>query len=111
MFYLQGSSVRDMLPGYDCPYEAVYLPATTYTHMGTIRRERAICIFEHDTARPITRHTGYDEEEFGAIRGYVLTVRSIATVGKYVVINLLLVHKLIIISLSYDYRKFYLSHP
>ncbi|KAI0689816.1 amine oxidase catalytic domain-containing protein [Cytidiella melzeri] len=79
----QGLSVRDMLPGYDCPYEAVYLPATTFSGLGTITRERAICVFEHDTARPITRHMGWHDGEFGAVRGYVLTVRSISTVGNY----------------------------
>lgn len=82
-YFGMGSAVRDMLPGYDCPHEAVYLPATTFTHMGTIIRERAICVFEQDTGRPITRHTGYDEEEFGAVRGYVLTIRSTSTVGNY----------------------------
>ncbi|KAI0342901.1 amine oxidase catalytic domain-containing protein [Trametopsis cervina] len=78
-FFGMGSAVRDMLPGYDCPYEAVYLPATTYTVLGSITRERAICVFEHDTARPITRHLGMHDGEFGAVRGYVLTVRSVST--------------------------------
>lgn len=73
-----------MLPGYDCPHEAVFLPATTHTAVGSITRERAICVFEHDTGRPITRHTGYMSGEFGAVKGYVLVVRSISTVGKYV---------------------------
>ncbi|GJE94516.1 amine oxidase catalytic domain-containing protein [Phanerochaete sordida] len=82
-FFGMGTSVRDMLPGYDCPYEAVYLPATTYAPFGSIHRERAICIFEHDTGRPITRHTGWEKGEFGAVRGYVLTIRSISTVGNY----------------------------
>jgi primary-amine oxidase len=79
-----GQSVRDMLPGYDCPHEAVYLPATTYSEARMITRERAICIFEHDTGRPLTRHLGYEENEFGAVKGYELVIRSIATVGKYV---------------------------
>lgn len=52
--------------------------------LGSIRRERAICIFEHDSGRPITRHTGYDKGEFGAVKGYQLVIRSISTVGKYV---------------------------
>lgn len=72
-----------MLPGYDCPHEAIFLPATTNTFAGSITRERAICIFEHDSARPITRHTGYDQFEFGAVRGYNPVVRSISTVGNY----------------------------
>ena len=81
-YFGMGAAVRDMIPGYDCPHEAVYLPATTHNFEGSITRERAICIFEHDMGRPITRHTGYQEGEFGATRGYQLIVRSIATVGK-----------------------------
>lgn len=79
-----------MIPGYDCPYEAVYLPATNYASMGSIVREHAVCIFEYDTARPITRHTGYHDGEFGAVRGYTLVVRSVSTVGKYVYIRIIL---------------------
>ncbi|KAI0646161.1 amine oxidase catalytic domain-containing protein [Trametes meyenii] len=82
-FFGMGSAVRDMIPGYDCPHEAVYLPATTHNFEGSIVRERAICIFEHDTARPITRHTGYSEGEFGATRGFELVIRSVSTVGNY----------------------------
>ncbi|KZS99972.1 amine oxidase catalytic domain-containing protein [Laetiporus sulphureus 93-53] len=81
-YFGMGSSVRDMLPGYDCPHEAVFLPATTHSFAGSITRERAVCVFEQDTGRPITRHTGYEKGEFGAVRGYVLVVRSISTVGK-----------------------------
>ncbi|KAI0765133.1 amine oxidase catalytic domain-containing protein [Fomes fomentarius] len=82
-YFGMGAAVRDMIPGYDCPHEAVYLPATTHNLEGSIARERAICIFEHDTGRPITRHTGYKDGEFGATRGYQLIVRSISTVGNY----------------------------
>ncbi|KAI0034736.1 amine oxidase catalytic domain-containing protein [Vararia minispora EC-137] len=82
-FFGMGSATRDMIPGYDCPDEAVYFPATTFTGQATLYRPRAICIFETDTHRPITRHTGYEKDEFGAVKGYVLTVRSISTVGKY----------------------------
>ncbi|KDQ64574.1 hypothetical protein JAAARDRAFT_28216 [Jaapia argillacea MUCL 33604] len=82
-FFGMGQAVRDMIPGYDCPYEAVYLPATTHSPLGSISRDRAICIFEQDSGRPISRHTGYMDGEFGSIRGYVLTIRSISTVGNY----------------------------
>ncbi|KAJ3554483.1 hypothetical protein NM688_g3086 [Phlebia brevispora] len=78
-----GLSVRGLLPGYDCPYEAVYLPAVMHTATAVIRRERAICIFEQDTGRPITRHTGPIDGEHGAVRGYVLTIRTISTVANY----------------------------
>ncbi|KIK59562.1 hypothetical protein GYMLUDRAFT_44520 [Collybiopsis luxurians FD-317 M1] len=82
-FFGMGLNVRDMLPGYDCPQEAVYLPATTHSALGTVVREKAICVFEQDTGRPVTRHTGYLEGEFGAVKGYMLTVRSISVVGNY----------------------------
>jgi len=78
-----GSSVENLLPGYDCPHEAVYLPATTYSAMGTIVRDKAICVFEQDTGRPVTRHFGYMDGEFGAVKGYMLTVRTISVVGNY----------------------------
>jgi len=82
-YFGMGGNVRDMLPGYDCPHEAIFLPATTHSFMGSITRQRAICIFEHDTGRPLTRHMGYSEGEFGAVKGYVLVIRSISTVGNY----------------------------
>ena len=88
-YFGMGGSVRDMIPGYDCPDEAIYLPATTNTPEGTITRDRAICIFEMDGHRPITRHTGYHENEFGAVKGYVLTIRSVSTVGKCAIVPLL----------------------
>jgi Cu2+-containing amine oxidase len=73
-----------MFPGYDCPHEAVYLPAITHTDVGSITVKRAICIFEQDTGRPLTRHVGFTAGESGAVKGYVLTIRSVSTVGKYV---------------------------
>ncbi|KAF9234360.1 copper amine oxidase [Melanogaster broomeanus] len=82
-YFGMGHAVRDMLPGYDCPYEAVYLPATTFDFSGFVSRDRAICIFEHDSERPLTRHLGYDKDEFGAVKAYQLVIRSIATLGKY----------------------------
>ncbi|KAJ3784122.1 copper amine oxidase [Lentinula aff. detonsa] len=83
-----GLAVRDMLPGYDCPHEAVYLPATTHSALGAFVREKAICVFEQDTGRPVTRHTGYMEGEFGAVKGYMLNVRSISVVGNIRIPNI-----------------------
>ncbi|KAF7799943.1 hypothetical protein EIP86_011186 [Pleurotus ostreatoroseus] len=54
-----------------------------YTAAAVIKRERAICIFEQDTGRPITRHTGLQDGEHGAVKGYILTIRSISTVAKF----------------------------
>lgn len=77
-----GASVRDLVPGYDCPHEAAYIPVTTFVTTAYITRERAVCVFELDSGRPLTRHTGWEHGEFGAVKGYVLTIRTIASVGK-----------------------------
>jgi primary-amine oxidase len=77
-----GQTVRDMIPYYDCPQEAIYLPASTFSVFGNIPIQRAICIFEQDTGKPLSRHFGYMEGEFGATKSYVLTIRSTTTVGK-----------------------------
>lgn len=77
-----GALVQEMIPGYDCPHEAVYLPATVHLAAGSSTTTRAICIFEKDTGRPLTRHRAEKDTETGATKDYTLTVRSIATVGK-----------------------------
>ncbi|THH32251.1 hypothetical protein EUX98_g1956 [Antrodiella citrinella] len=66
-YFGMGGFTHDLLPGYDCPHEAVFLPATTHSSQGTIHRERAICIFEKETGRPITRHIGVDGRKFDYI--------------------------------------------
>ncbi|KAF4619282.1 hypothetical protein D9613_004722 [Agrocybe pediades] len=82
-YFGMGLFVKPMLPNYDCPPESVYLPATTYTASGMIHVENAICIFEQDTGKPLTRHFGWQKGEFGAVKSYVLTIRSTTTVGNY----------------------------
>lgn len=81
-YFGMGALVRNMLPHYDCPVEAVFLPAITHTPLGPVVLDRAICVFEQDTGRPLTRHFGYEEGEFGATKSYVLTIRSTTTAGK-----------------------------
>jgi hypothetical protein len=77
-----GAEVQDMIPGYDCLHEAVYLPATTHSEISSIMREYSICIFEHDTECLLTRHVGLLYGESRAVKGYVLIIRTISTVGK-----------------------------
>ncbi|KAH8827357.1 copper amine oxidase [Flagelloscypha sp. PMI_526] len=81
-YWGMGGAVRDLLPNYDCPAEAVFLPATIRTPLETVKLSRAICVFEHDSGKPITRHTGYEKGEFGAVKGYQLVIRSISTIDK-----------------------------
>ncbi|ESK96748.1 copper amine oxidase [Moniliophthora roreri MCA 2997] len=82
-YFGMGSDVRDLLPGYDCPIDAVYLPATTRSPLGSTTVEKAICVFEKDLGKPLTRHVEDIDGEAGAIKGYVLVVRSISTVSNY----------------------------
>ncbi|KAJ7683677.1 amine oxidase catalytic domain-containing protein [Mycena rosella] len=78
-----GTATRSLIIGYDCPHDAMYLPGITHTAGGTILREDAICVFERDSGKPLSRHTGYMKSEMGAIKGYELIVRTISTVGNY----------------------------
>ncbi|EJD41689.1 amine oxidase catalytic domain-containing protein [Auricularia subglabra TFB-10046 SS5] len=82
-YFGMGAAVHEMLPGYDCPHGAVYLPATIHGSTGSMRNPRAICVFEMDSGRPLSRHRGYAPGETGAIKDYVLVVRSVASVGNY----------------------------
>ncbi|KAI5475104.1 hypothetical protein MNV49_001929 [Pseudohyphozyma bogoriensis] len=78
-----GAMVKDLVVGYDCPADALYLPATVHTSMGSSTRLNAVCVFERDTGRPLTRHYGDMEDETGASKTYELVVRSVSTVGNY----------------------------
>ncbi|KAF8316633.1 amine oxidase catalytic domain-containing protein [Clavulina sp. PMI_390] len=82
-YFGMGACVYEMIPGYDCPHGAVYLPSTIHGSVGSMMNPRAICIFERDNERPLTRHRGRKPGETGAVKDYQLVVRSVATVGKY----------------------------
>ncbi len=61
-----GALSRELMVGYDCPANALYLPTTVHTTMGTIVQQNAICIFEQDVGRPLSRHWGnMDKDEMG----------------------------------------------
>jgi primary-amine oxidase len=76
-----GGQVRQVILGYDCPYHATLLDATVH-ESGSTTRKNAICEFERESGRPISRHTG-GKGEMGAVKGFELVVRSISTVGNY----------------------------
>ena len=83
-FFGMGEYMKDLILQYDCPTEAVYLPATTFSILSNFQRQRAICVFEQDVGKLLSRHYRYDEGETGAVKSYVLTIRCINTVGKWV---------------------------
>jgi len=78
-----GTATRSVIAGYDCPYESLLLPAAVHSFLGSSVRQDAICVFERDSGKPLSRHTGYMKGEMGAIKGYELVVRTISTVGNY----------------------------
>ncbi|KAJ7767175.1 amine oxidase catalytic domain-containing protein [Mycena metata] len=78
-----GTATWGLILGYDCPYDSLLLPAITHTASGTILQQDAICVFERDSGKPLSRHTGYMTREMGAMKGYELLVRTISTVGNY----------------------------
>ncbi|KAJ7196797.1 amine oxidase catalytic domain-containing protein [Mycena pura] len=78
-----GTATRSLMAGYDCSHEALLLPAITHTEAGTLLRPDAICVFERDAGKPLSRHTGYMTGEMGATKGYELVVRTVTTVGNY----------------------------
>ncbi|KAJ6512626.1 amine oxidase catalytic domain-containing protein, partial [Mycena sanguinolenta] len=78
-----GTSTRGLIVGYDCPHDSLLLPAITHSDVGTLQQQDAICVFERDSGKPLSRHTGYMKGEMGAIKGYELVVRTISTAGNY----------------------------
>ena len=77
-----GGMVREVILGYDCPHDAILLNATVHQAGSSVRRN-AICVFERESGRPLSRHTGSQANEMGAVKGYELVVRSISSVGNY----------------------------
>lgn len=77
-----GGNVREVILGYDCPHHALLLNATVH-EMGSTTRQNAICVYEREAGRPLSRHTGRGKNEMGAVKGYELVVRTISTVGNY----------------------------
>jgi len=80
-YFGMGALVHELIPNYDCPHGAVFLPATTHAATGSMTNPRAICIFEMDSGKAMTRHRGYVRSETGVVKDFVLVVRSVTSVG------------------------------
>ncbi|KAJ3331836.1 hypothetical protein HDU76_002084 [Blyttiomyces sp. JEL0837] len=83
-----GSSLYQLLSGYDCPSHGVKLNITTHVASSKVKGN-AICVFEGpgDGELPISRHFDHGPTPnfafYGTTRGQVLTVRSISAVWNY----------------------------
>lgn len=76
-----GLQAFDLLPGYDCPSYATFLPVTWYRAGKYFERKNAICIFEAVSDHPLQRHT--TEHKVTASKNSYLVVRTVSTVGNY----------------------------
>ncbi|KAL4233707.1 tryptamine:oxygen oxidoreductase (deaminating) [Mactra antiquata] len=83
-----GSKVRSLVPGADCPTHSTFLSADHFTEYKNdpFHVERAFCVFEHNTGKPLRRHlTSSDGKNkfYEGMADTVLTIRTIATILNY----------------------------
>lgn len=76
-----GLNTFEMIPGYDCPIYATYLPVSLYREGKHYQTKNAICVFEAVSDHPLQRHT--TGRKVTASRNSYLVVRSVATLGNY----------------------------
>ncbi|RVX72969.1 hypothetical protein B0A52_03322 [Exophiala mesophila] len=55
-YYSMGTDLATLLEGFDCPYGSTFWNVTFHTGNATTVNQDAICIFEHDTGYPLSRH-------------------------------------------------------
>jgi len=79
-----GQFASTLVPGRDCPDNAVFFDAEMVTPVGAPRtRQRPVCIFERDTGAPLWRHRESYNNTHESRAATELVVRSIPTVGNY----------------------------
>jgi primary-amine oxidase len=76
-----GSKMFELVPGYDCPSYATFLPSTFYIDGSTLINKNSICIFEYTADHALQRHTSAFQVTIS--RNTYLVVRSVSTVGNY----------------------------
>lgn len=80
-YYGFGPYSYELVNGYDCPSYSSYLNSSFYTAETTRTHLNSICMFEHDPAYPIQRHsTG---SYVSVTKNVMFTVRNICTIGNY----------------------------
>ncbi|KAJ8251896.1 hypothetical protein GJAV_G00226640 [Gymnothorax javanicus] len=80
-----GRFAHELTRGVDCPYTAVYVDTVRYIDINEPKRFRnSICIFEHDTGRPLRRHfSDFFSNSYGGLANSVLIFRTITAIGNY----------------------------
>lgn len=85
---LIGLRARSLISGADCPTHSTYLSTNHVLEVSDepLYVDRAFCVFEHNTGKPLRRHLnsqGSTGKFYEGMMDSVLTVRTIATVVNY----------------------------
>ncbi|XP_061080900.1 retina-specific copper amine oxidase [Conger conger] len=80
-----GRFAHELARGVDCPYNAVYVDTVRYIDITEPKTfKNSICIFEHDTGRPLRRHfSDFFSNSYGGLANSVLVFRTITAIGNY----------------------------
>ena len=80
--------METLVEGFDCPWGSTFLNISYFTQNQTTVNTNALCIFEQDMGFPTSRHrtaasNKYGFSNLGTVKGSLLILRSIATIGNY----------------------------
>jgi len=87
-YYSMGADMETLVEGFDCPWGSTFQNVSYFTQNKTTINTNAVCIFEQDMGFPTSRHrtaagNKYGFSNLGSVKGSLLIVRSIATIGNY----------------------------
>ncbi|KAI1081350.1 amine oxidase catalytic domain-containing protein [Whalleya microplaca] len=88
-YYRLGADIFPLVEGFDCPFGSSFWNVTIHNGNKTTVNPNSICIFESDAGFPLSRHRAgatsntFGFSNLGVVKGSMLTLRSIATVGNY----------------------------
>ncbi|XP_010898091.1 retina-specific copper amine oxidase [Esox lucius] len=80
-----GRFAHELVRGVDCPYAATYIDTYRYIDISAPQRFRnSICVFEHNTGRPLRRHfSDFFHNSYGGMVNSALVFRTITAIGNY----------------------------
>ncbi|XP_031690079.1 membrane primary amine oxidase-like [Oncorhynchus kisutch] len=80
-----GRFAHELVRGVDCPYAATYIDTFRYIDVSAPQRFRnSICLFEHNTGRPLRRHfSDFFSNSYGGMVNSALVFRTITAIGNY----------------------------
>ncbi|XP_042162981.1 membrane primary amine oxidase-like [Oncorhynchus tshawytscha] len=80
-----GRFAHELVRGVDCPYAATYIDTFRYIDVSASQRFRnSICLFEHNTGRPLRRHfSDFFSNSYGGMVNSALVLRTITAIGNY----------------------------